>query len=69
MFIKLNIQNFIKIFTCSTKKLTKQITKEMYLGNSLVTLGDLSDDLVTLVSLVIRVTSRLAWLSLHRLLR
>ena len=47
----------------------KQITKEMYLGNSLVTLGDLSDDLVTLVSLVIRVTSRLAWLSLHRLLR
>ena len=41
----------------------------MYLGNGLVTLDDLNDDLVTLVKLVISGTSRLAWLRLHRLLR
>ena len=40
----------------------------MYLGNGLVTLDDLIDDLVTLVKFVISGTSRLAWLRLHRLL-
>ena len=41
----------------------------MYLGNSLVTLDGHIDDLVNLVKLVIRGTSRLTWLRLHRLLR
>ena len=47
----------------------KQITKEIYLGDSLVTRGDLGDDLVTLVGLVTRITNSLAGLSLQRLPR